>query len=181
MFSIKDFEPYGMTFDLFHRVRRKVFKVNYNKSLKEGQSEERRRMQEYKESGRNLKEIIPPKESTLREWEVTEFGNLHLTVKLIFSNPLYVSAEPAKELVDIQILKPEFFIAKKDGAMIQAGFQLAEYQLPSMVASQADFEAIGGAVASTVDSLLFTFLIPLAFMLFMSVSMNRVWGLYLML
>jgi hypothetical protein len=92
-----------------------------------------------------------------------------------------VSAEPVKESVDVEILKQEFFIAKSDGALITKGFQVPEYQLPSMVASEADFESIGAATAAALDSLLFTFFVPLGFMLFMSVSMNRVWGLYLML
>lgn len=50
-----------------------------------------------------------------------------------------------------------------------------------MVASDADFDTIGAATAAALDSLLFTFFVPLGFMIFMSVSMNRVWGLYLML
>ena len=50
-----------------------------------------------------------------------------------------------------------------------------------MVASEADYEFIGSAVDITSDSLIYTFLIPVVFMVFMSVSMNKVWGLYLML
>jgi len=183
MYSIKDFEEYGMTLPLLQRLRRQVMKVNYNKGSEDEESEGRRRLKEKTATTTVLlgDGSVSGQESTLIDWKFVEFTNLHLKLKLIFSNPLYVSAEPVKELVDVKILKPEFFIAKKDGALIQDGFQVPEYALPSMVASQADFEAIGGAVASATDSLLFTFVIPLFFMVFMSVSMNRVWGLYLML
>ena len=50
-----------------------------------------------------------------------------------------------------------------------------------MAASEEDFKTIEAAASTAKDTLIYTFVIPLGFMLFMSVSMNRVWGLYLML
>jgi hypothetical protein len=105
MYSLKDFEASGMTFQLFQRLRRQVMKVNYNKGSEEEEEDEGRRRLEAKTEVKLGDGSVSSQKSALIDWKIVEFGNLHFTLKLIFSNPLYVSATPAKELVDIQMLK----------------------------------------------------------------------------
>ena len=53
--------------------------------------------------------------------------------------------------------------------------------MPAQFASEEEFERIDGYGNNAKGSMIFSLIIPFCFMLFMSVSMNRVWGLYNML
>ena len=53
--------------------------------------------------------------------------------------------------------------------------------LPSMSKDDKEANTLLNVGESTKNSMLLTLIIPFVFMLFMSVSMDRVWSLYLML
>ena len=54
-------------------------------------------------------------------------------------------------------------------------------EVPKQMASEEDFEQVTGLGAGAENSMIFTLVVPFAFMVIMSVSMHRVWALYNML
>jgi len=64
---------------------------------------------------------------------------------------------------------------------IDQNYTLDNYTFPSQAASQADYEMMAKIGGSAESSMIFTLIVPFCFMLFMSMSMGRVWSLYLML
>jgi len=79
------------------------------------------------------------------------------------------------------VLQPLLFIATKDMKPIDENYTLENFTLPSQAASKEDFEMLSQIGGSAESSMIFTLIVPFGFMLFMSVSMGRVWSLYLML
>mmetsp|Transcript_2427 Transcript_2427/g.3710 ORF Transcript_2427/g.3710 Transcript_2427/m.3710 type:complete len:159 (-) Transcript_2427:1666-2142(-) len=116
----------------------------------------------------------------LEDWAILNFTSYSLVLKLNFSDPLYVSTFGVKDTLEIGFPTPLFFKAKVDEFPLVANYSLLT-DVPQQAGSEEDFEEITSMGSSTQSSMLLTLIIPFAFMVFMSVSMNRVWGLYNML
>ena len=65
--------------------------------------------------------------------------------------------------------------------MLARNYTIEKIQVPPQVASLEDFQQIVSMGSGASNSMLFTLIVPFCFMLFMSVSMNRVWSIYNML
>ena len=65
--------------------------------------------------------------------------------------------------------------------MLNKSYALNEKTIPSQAKSEEDFKQIESLGGSASMSMIVTLVIPFGFMLFMSMSMNRVWSLYLMM
>ena len=53
--------------------------------------------------------------------------------------------------------------------------------MPSLAKSEEEAAMIMNIATSTKDSMMLTLVVPFFFMIFMTLSMDRVWSLYLML
>ena len=116
----------------------------------------------------------------LVNWEVLEFTIDHLVLKFNFTNKLYVSVEEA-DIIDLQFIETSLFKAHSDNVTLESGYSILDIKLPKQSKSDSDFKNIQNIGSSAKGSMLLTLIIPLCFMLFVSVSMDRVWGLYNML
>ena len=76
------------------------------------------------------------------------------------------------------MLENSLFQAQKDGSLLEEEFKIKRIYIPTQAASEDDFKAVQSLGDSASGSMLFTLLVPFGFMLFMSMSMNRVWGMY---
>lgn len=83
--------------------------------------------------------------------------------------------------INLVFLNNTIFQAKSDGYRLEANFSILAIEVPNQMASEEDFIEISGLGSGAESGMIFTLVVPLAFMLFMSVSMNRVWALYNML
>ena len=63
---------------------------------------------------------------------------------------------------------------------MQVNFTTPHFVVPSQMKSASEFSSINSIGSSASNSMIFTLVIPFGFMIFMSVSMNRVWSMYLM-
>ena len=114
-------------------------------------------------------------------WEVLEFTNYHLILKFNFTNRLFVSIEE-DDIIDLHFLETSLFrAAHKGNVTLESGYSLLDIRIPKQSKSEADYKNIQNMGNSAKGSMLLTLIVPLCFTLFMSVSMNRVWGLYNML
>ena len=104
-----------------------------------------------------------------------------MILKVNYSDPLYVSSSILKDVINLVFLDNKIFQAKSDGYRLEANFSILAIEVPSQMASEEDFIEISGLGSGAESGMIFTLVVPLAFMVFMSVSMNRVWALYNML
>ena len=100
-----------------------------------------------------------------------------LTVQLNFTNPLYVSSD-ATDNLSINFTNTDYFSREDDNVPIQEGYYLEVIDVVPQAESTKAYENIARIVKSATESLTFTFIVPFGFMIFMSIGMNRVWGLY---
>ena len=82
--------------------------------------------------------------------------------------------------VEIRVLNEYIFQTKYSNNNVKMNFTTSQY-LPALAKDEEDSKAILNMGQNTKNSMLLTLIIPFCFMLFMSVSMDRVWSLYLML
>ena len=87
-------------------------------------------------------------------------------------------SEPCR--IQIKVRDAYVFEAKQSGINVKMNFTTSRV-LPSLAKSESEAYALLSLGENTKNSMLLTLIIPFGFMLFMSVSMNRVWSLYLML
>jgi hypothetical protein len=99
-------------------------------------------------------------------------------LNLTFSLPLYVSSFDGKDSVDIEFSNPSMFKAKSNNQTIPENYTISSIELPAQVKSSEDLVKIETIESSAQTSMVFTLIIPFAFMIFMSVAMERVWSLY---
>ena len=102
-----------------------------------------------------------------------------MEIYLNMTNPIYVSSSDEVDRVDVKVIEPFFFQSKRTNITTKMNFTTIAW-LPPMVDKDEATELMN-IVDSSKNSILITLIIPFAFMVFMSVSMNRVWSLYLML
>ena len=96
-----------------------------------------------------------------------------------FTYPLYVASE-GRDALDIKVLESSFFMSKATNETMPGNYTL-EVEVPPQAKSAEDANLIAEVGRSARFGLLFSLLIPFCFMLFMSVSMDTVWGFYNML
>jgi len=78
-----------------------------------------------------LEQKIP----VIDDWEILEFTEYALVLKLNFTNKLYVSSAIEKDLLGIEVLESRIFISTKDFLTIEQNYTLSNYTLPAQAAS----------------------------------------------
>ena len=96
-----------------------------------------------------------------------------------FTHPLYVSSE-GHDLLKIIVNENTFFISAEHDKPIKSKFKV-EVKVPPQARSEEDANLIENIGAGARLGVIFSLAIPFGFMLFMSVSMDTVWGFYNML
>lgn len=160
LFSIKHYEARGINLTVFNQIKQFVLEMEYTTHV------------------RDVKEEKMPQ---LAAWNVTEFTRYGIKIQLNFTNVLYVSSAPEKDTLRVKIVNPAFFKATRDSLLIAEKYKTEGYTLPSLARSEEEFETLESIGSQAESSMLITLIVPFCFMVFMSVSMNRVWSLYLML
>ena len=102
-----------------------------------------------------------------------------MEIYLNFTNPVYVSSSDLQDEIILKVKNPYIFQSLKTNVMVKTNFTTTLY-LPAMTTIE-DAATIMSLGENTKNSMLFTLFVPFAFMVFMSVSMDRVWSMYLML
>ena len=95
------------------------------------------------------------------------------------TNPVAVSSGHMNDEIRIQIKNKYLFQSQTFNHTIRENYVLRE-DLPSLIETK-DINLMVSIGEYSKNSMLFTLIIPLAFLVFMSASMNSVWSLYLML
>ena len=122
-----------------------------------------------------------PIEPYLLKWDIIDFDNDKMRLFLNMTNPIYVSS--SEEPCDIQFkVKDKYNFAFQS---VQTGITVKEnytihHVMPAMI-DHDDTELLMQLNQHSRSSMIFTLIIPFCFMIFMSVSMDRVWSMYLML
>ena len=161
--DIEDFEEKGVNMTILNTLKADILQVNYYCFVE-------------------IDEITTSdKIPQLLSWSIKNFTSHLLILDMKFSNPLYVSSSTTKDQVDIKVLNSNFFVAKVDLEQLLPNYTLNNFTVPSQARSQEEFETMSSIGAQAENSMMFTLIVPFCFMVFMSVSMNRVWSLYLML
>ena len=80
--------------------------------------------------------------------------------------------------ISIEFLERNLFSAKIDGHLLQEDYKIVGIKVPFQLGSQEEFKSIVSLGNSAFNGLLISLIIPFCFMIFMSVSMNKVWSLY---
>lgn len=65
--------------------------------------------------------------------------------------------------------------------MLQANYTIIGIKVPKQMANEDDYQFVSTIGTGAQSGMVFTLVLPFAFMVLMSVSMNRVWALYNML
>ena len=104
-----------------------------------------------------------------------------MVLNVNFSEPLLVSSTIAMDFIDLVFLQEWLFRAKSDGFMLKTNYSLLAIEVPRQMASEADYKTTKAIGIGARNGLICTIIIPLIFMIFMSVSMKQVWALYNML
>mgnify|MGYP000925331417 CR=1 FL=1 len=120
-----------------------------------------------------------PVSPELQDWYITSFDNDKMIIFLNMSNPVYVSSSEESCAIEVKIINQYMFQSIKTNVTIRENYKTS-LEMPTML-SKGDVNTIMTMGESCKNSMLFTLIIPFCFMIFMSVSMDRVWSLYLML
>ena len=102
-----------------------------------------------------------------------------MDIFLNFTNPVSISSSEVKDEISVRVSNPYVFQSHATNVTAKMNFTTTLY-LPSMT-PQEDSDSIMSLGESTKNSMIFTLIIPFAFMVFMSFSMDRVWSMYNML
>jgi hypothetical protein len=111
-------------------------------------------------------------------YKIIEFSESKLTFALNFTNPLYVSTYGKPDQLNLKVWIPQLFQAEADGLILDQNYSLVGIPIPALMGSQEDYEQMLQIGVGASSSLLMSLIIPFIFMIFASVSMNRVWALY---
>ena len=103
-----------------------------------------------------------------------------MKIYLNFSNPLYVSSGYDPDKIKFVVRNPYVFQSLTTNVTIKMNYTDSA-NMPSLAKSDEEAAMIMNIGSSTKDSMMLTLVIPFIFMIFMTLSMNRVWSLYLML
>jgi hypothetical protein len=65
--------------------------------------------------------------------------------------------------------------------MLESNYTILGIEVPRQMANEDDYQFVSSIGTGASNGMVFTLVLPFAFMVLMSVSMNRVWALYNML
>ena len=102
-----------------------------------------------------------------------------MEIFLNLTNPVYVSSSEVQDEIKVRITNPYIFQLLSNNLTVKENFTTTVY-LPSMIDSK-DTDSLMKLGDYTKNSMVLTLIVPFVFMVFMSVSMESVWSLYLML
>ena len=103
-----------------------------------------------------------------------------MKIYLNFSNPIYVSSGYDNDLIKLTVKNPYIFKSVATNVTINMNYTDSA-NMPSLAKSEEEAAMIMNIATSTKDSMMLTLVVPFFFMIFMTLSMDRVWSLYLML
>lgn len=62
-----------------------------------------------------------------------------MDLKLIFTNPLYVSSQPDKDFINFKVMSPGLFKALSDNHPIDKGYEIKRVEVPTQTPSEEAF------------------------------------------
>ena len=125
----------------------------------------------------NLSSPYLPK---LQGWSFKSLDNFELRLQLNLTNPLYVSYD-YPDILTVRFLNITYFSRLNDSVALAGNYTIKEENMPIQAGSRSEYKTVEQLADSAQASMIFTLVVPFCFMLFMSCSMDRVWGLYNML
>lgn len=93
---------------------------------------------------------------------------------------MYVSID-RPDFLDINIVNEKLFTSKTDNQTLAEDFRIVDIKVPRLIRSKGDLDSLKRLAASAQNSMILSLVVPIAFSMFMSISMDNVWGLYNML
>ena len=109
---------------------------------------------------------------------MTEFEKTLMRIQLNFSDPIFVSTYGQMDALSFRVLNPNIFKAETDNHTIEANYTLYDIAVGQQFTSTDEKENVEAVSSAAESSMVVSLIIPFCFMVFMSVSMNRVWSLY---
>lgn len=83
-----------------------------------------------------------------------------------------------KDHLSLKFLEHQLFKSPKDNLTLEANYTVAAIPIPQQFTSEEEKQAVQQVAGAAESSMIFSLVVPLLFMVFMSVSINRVWGMY---
>lgn len=117
----------------------------------------------------------------LDSWNVTEITSDKVQIQMAFTHSLYVSNLGGKDKISVKFLQPQLFKALRDNFTIAENYTVSDIIVPIQFTSVEEKEQVEQVTGAAEQSMLFSLIVPLLFMVFMSVSIGRVWSMYNML
>ena len=102
-----------------------------------------------------------------------------MKIFLNITNPVYVSSSDIPCELSVRVTNRFLFQSIETNVTVKENFTVTS-GMPSMLNTN-DADRLMSIGESTKNSMMFTLAIPFIFMVFMSISMNKVWSMYLML
>jgi len=158
-FRQEEYANLTMNETAFNLIRKEVFNVTFESQM-------------YNQSSVNL--------PILQDWYFESLDEVMLRLRLNFTNPLYVSSDQP-DYLSIRFLNTSYLLRLNDSVSLASNYTIKDAKVPPQAASAKEIKAVEQLADSAQASMIFTLVVPFCFMLFMSCSMDRVWGLYNML
>ena len=115
----------------------------------------------------------------LVDWFVTDFDNKQMKLYLNISNPVYVSSSELSDEVRVTVRNQYLFQSYASNITVKQNYT-AILNIPTLIDSK-DVGKMMQLGDYTKNSMMFTLFVPFGFTIFMSVSMDSVWSMYLMM
>jgi len=114
---------------------------------------------------------------SLKNWWVQNFTESDMIIKLNFTNPLFVSTGDERDILRITFEQPSLFKSQLDGLTLVPEYTI-KGKIPGQMVSEEEFASKQGMVQSAQSTMEYTVIVPLVLQLFVSMSMNLIWGLF---
>lgn len=102
-----------------------------------------------------------------------------MKIYLNITNPVYVSSSDMSDEVRVTVKNKYIFQSQQNNLTVRQNFT-SILNVPPMIEKE-DVQPMMKLGDFSKNSMVFTLVIPFAFMVFMSVSMDSVWSMYLMM
>jgi hypothetical protein len=74
----------------------------------------------------------------LISYQVVDFDEVHVKLMLEFTNKMYVSSQPDKDYISLQIKTPEFFMSKSDNMTLKSDYKIRRITVPTQILSDEE-------------------------------------------
>lgn len=116
----------------------------------------------------------------LKGWFIEDWTRTSLLISLDLENPMYISTGDISDEVIVKVKQNLAFRAIDNDDPIRKDYTFIS-TIPSQSKNSDDALFMMNIGSGTKNSMMLTLVVPFVFMMFMAVSLNRVWSLYLMM